>query len=320
MKKIVFLVIGLATIFGLTCNSSSVKQAVVSQKDSPKKMQDFVINISKYTRKFDTNFIIIPQNGEELAYTNGDISKKPNENYLKAIDGFGIEELFYNETFKPNEYRIGILQKLKDQKTILVSEFVNDSSFVKDAQNKNENEGFISFIRTKENYHYSIIPEKIHHENNNDISSLKEVKNFLYLINNSNFYSKSKFLEAISNTNYDLIFIDLYHNGVLFKKEEIEKLKQKKNGGKRLVVCYMNIGAAEKYRNYWKRDWTLGNPSWLKKKYDGYDNEFWVEYWNKDWQKIIYGNDDSYAKKIIDAGFNGIYLDNIEAYYFLYNE
>ena len=320
MKKIVFLVIGLATIFGLTCNSSSIKQAVVSQKDSPKKMQDFVINISKYTRKFDTNFIIIPQNGEELAYTNGDISKKPNENYLKAIDGFGIEELFYNETLKPNEYRIGILQKLKDQKSILVSEFVNDSSFVKDAQNKNEKEGFISFIRTKENYHYSIIPEKIHHENSNDISSLKEVKNFLYLINNSNFYSKSKFLEAISNTNYDLIFIDLYHNGVLFKKEDIEKLKQKKNGGKRLVVCYMNIGAAEKYRSYWKRDWTLGNPSWLKKKYDGYDNEFWVEYWDKDWQEIIYGNDNSYAKKIIDAGFNGVYLDNIEAYYFLYNE
>jgi cysteinyl-tRNA synthetase len=89
MKKIVFLVIGLATIFGLTCNSSSVKQAVVIQKDAPKKMQDFVINISKYTRNFDNNFIIIPQNGEELAYTNGDISKSFNENYLKAIDGFG---------------------------------------------------------------------------------------------------------------------------------------------------------------------------------------------------------------------------------------
>ena len=41
---------------------------------------------------------------------------------------------------------------------------------------------------------------------------------------------------------------------------------------------------------------------------------------NKDWQEIIYGNDDSYAKKIIDAGFNGVYLDNIEAYYFLYND
>jgi cysteinyl-tRNA synthetase len=138
MKKIVFLVIGLATIFGLTCNSSSVKQAVVIQKDAPKKMQDFVINISKYTRNFDNNFIIIPQNGEELAYTNGDISKSFNENYLKAIDGFGIEELFYNETFKPNEYRIGILQKIKDQKTVLVSEFVNDTTFIKDAQNKNE--------------------------------------------------------------------------------------------------------------------------------------------------------------------------------------
>jgi cysteinyl-tRNA synthetase len=320
MKKIIFLIVGATAIFGLTCNSSSVTQAIVNQKNASKKMQDFVINISKYTRNFDDNFIIIPQNGEELAYTNADISKPLNENYLKAIDGFGIEELFYNETYKPNNYRIGILKKLKDQKAIFVSEFVNDSSLVNEAQKNNNQEGFVSFIRTKDNYHYAVIPEKIQGENSNDITTLKEVKNFLYLINNSNYYSKSKFLEAIANTNYDLVFIDLYHNGVLFKKEEIEKLKQKKNGGKRLVVCYMNIGAAEKYRTYFKRDWSLGNPSWLKKNYEGYENEFWVEYWNKDWQKIIYGNDDSYAKKIVDAGFDGMYLDNIEAYYFLYND
>jgi cysteinyl-tRNA synthetase len=320
MKKVIFLVIGLATILVITCNSSTATQVVSNQKDTSKKMQDFVINISKYARKFDADFIIIPQNGEELAFIGANPDKKLNTTFLNAINGFGIEELFYNETFKPNEYRIGLLQKIKDQKTILVSEYVNDTTIVNDAHNKNSNEGFISFIRTKDNYHYSIIPKKINNENSENITSLKDVKNFLYLINNSNFYSKSGFLEAISNTNYDLIFIDLYHNGVLFKKEEIERLKQKKNGGKRLVVCYMNIGAAEKYRNYWKRDWTLGNPSWLKKKYDGYDQEVWVEFWNKDWQKIVYGNDQSYLAKILEAGYDGAYLDNVEAYYFLYND
>jgi cysteinyl-tRNA synthetase len=320
MKKIDFLFIGTIGVFGLTCNSSSVTKAIVNHKDASKKMQDFVINISKYTRKSNPNFIIIPQNGEELAYTNADISKPINENYLKAIDGFGIEELHYNKIYKPNNYRIGILQKLKAQKPVFVSEFVNDTTLVKDAQKINNQEGFVNFIRTKDNYHYAVIPEKINNENSSDVTSLKDAKNFLYLINNSNYYSKSKFLEAISNTNYDLVLIDLYHNGVLFKKEEIEKLKLKKNGGKRLVVCYMNIGAAEKYRNYWKREWSLGNPSWLKKNYDGYDNEIWVEYWNKEWQKIIYGNDNSYSKKVVDAGFDGVYLDNVEAYYFLYND
>ena len=57
----------------------------------------------------------------------------------------------------------------------------------------------------------------------------------------------------------------------------------------------------------------------LKKKYDGYTDEFWVNFWEKEWQTIIYGNDNSYMKKIITAGFDGAYLDNVEAYYFLFH-
>lgn len=36
--------------------------------------------------------------------------------------------------------------------------------------------------------------------------------------------------------------------------------------------------------------------------------------WDENWQAIIYGNDDSYLKKIIDAGFDGVYLDIIDAF------
>lgn len=291
-----------------------------SPKNPAVKMQDFIIKIAKYARKYDANFIIIPQNGEELAFNNANPDKGLNVKFLEAIDGFGIEELYYNGTYKPNEYRIGLLKKIKNHKSILVSEFVTDTLWTKDAIDQNEQAGFLSFVRTPNNYHYEKIPTKIHQENNRDITSLKEVKNFLYLINDRNFKNKSTFIDSIANTNYDLVFIDLYHKGELLTKEAINQLKHKKNGGKRLVVGYMNIGAAETYRRYWNRAWQIGNPSWLKKKYEGYDNEFWVEYWNKEWQKIIVGNDDSYLKKIIAAGFDGVYLDNVEAYYFLYND
>jgi len=288
-------------------------------KNSAEKMQDFIINISHYSRNIKPNFIIIPQNGAELAFTKGKTDKELNQKFLNAIDGFGIEELFYNETLKPDQYRIGLLDKIKATETIIVSEFVKDSALVKDSYARNEKAGFYCFTRTEDNYHYTLIPNKIYSENKNPIEKLSDIKNFLYIINNSNYYSKSAFITALKNTNYDLIFMDLYHNGVKFNKEELEKIKVKKNGAKRLVIGYMNIGAAEKYRDYWKRPWQLNNPKWLKKKYDGYDQEIWVEYWNKDWQNIIYGNNDSYTKKIIDAGFDGVYLDNVEAYYFLYN-
>ena len=39
-----------------------------------------------------------------------------------------------------------------------------------------------------------------------------------------------------------------------------------------------------------------------------------VRYWDPDWQAIIYGNHDSYLAKILSAGFDGVYLDLIDAY------
>ena len=42
--------------------------------------------------------------------------------------------------------------------------------------------------------------------------------------------------------------------------------------------------------------------------------------WNKDWQNIIYGNENSYLNKIIDANFDGVYLDIIDAFEYYENK
>ena len=54
-------------------------------------MQDFVVNISNYAREYDTDFIIIPQNGIELAFNNTDSNDGLNSTFLSAIDGFGVD-------------------------------------------------------------------------------------------------------------------------------------------------------------------------------------------------------------------------------------
>ncbi len=147
---------------------------------------------------------------------------------------------------------------------------------------------------------------------------MNDAKNFLYLIGDAGFQTKQDLINAISVANFDVILIALFFNEIAFTSSEIQQLKNKANGGKRLVISYINIGAAENYRYYWKDNWKLHRPNWLKKPYEGYEDEIWVKFWKKDWQEIIYGNDNSYIKKIIDAGFDGAYLDNVEAYYFLY--
>jgi cysteinyl-tRNA synthetase len=180
------------------------------------------------------------------------------------------------------------------------------------------NEGFICFPRTSSNYHYTQVPDSVIQPNTNDITQLSQAQNYLYLISTDNFSSKQGMINAIAATNYDIVLIDLFFNEEEWTSSEIGQLKNKANGGQRKVISYISIGSAEKFRYYWKKGWGLHHPLWLKRKYEGYDDEFWVKFWKKDWQDIIYGNDDSYMKKILNAGFDGAYLDNVEAYYFLY--
>jgi cysteinyl-tRNA synthetase, unknown class len=237
---------------------------------------------------------------------------------MQAINGFGVEELFYNGTYSLDNERLSMLQQLKSTKKIMVAEYVSDNSKINDAILLNYNEGFICFPRNNANYHYSQIPDHITQSNDNDITHLSLAENYLYLISTDNFTSKQDMIQAISATNYDVVLIDLFFNETELTPADVKQLKTKANGKQRKVISYINIGSAEKFRYYWKKNWGLHHPLWLKRKYEGYDDEFWVKFWEKEWQKIIFGNDNSYIKKIIDAGFDGAYLDNVEAYYFLY--
>jgi len=80
------------------------------------------------------------------------------------------------------------------------------------------------------------------------------------------------------------------------------------------VIAYMSIGEAESYRYYWKTAWNTNMPVWMGQENPNWHGNYKVRYWMKKWQKIIYGNDNSYVKKIINQGFDGVYLDIIDAY------
>lgn len=283
------------------------------------KMQQFVIDISHSARQKKSNFIIIPQNGIELCFSDLASDQGFDMDYMNAINGVGIEELFYDKTKVDDDYRLKMAQKIQTKKKVFVADYTPSMTNYHSAITQCDENGFIPFPRLNNNYDYSSIPSQpTWNENNNDILSLEEAKNYLYLISDAHFSTKSAFINAIDTTNYDVLFIDLFFKGQPFTKSDIQQLKTKDNGGKRLVIAYMDIGSAEKYRYYWESKWKLHHPNWLKKKYDGYNDEIWVKFWNKEWKDIIYSGSDSYLDRILNAGFDGVYLDNVEAYYFLY--
>lgn len=81
----------------------------------------------------------------------------------------------------------------------------------------------------------------------------------------------------------------------------------------------MSIGEAENYRYYWQKAWKLHRPKWLDRVNPDWAGNYKVRYWNPEWQKIICGDGDSYLNRILAAGFDGVYLDIIDAFEYYEN-
>ncbi len=287
-------------------------------------MRDFVVGISEYARAFDASFVVIPQNGIELVSSNGEANGPLHGTYVEAIDGHGQEDLFYgyNKDDKAtpeseNAYLRSFLDKsLAEGSTILVTDYCSTPSHMDDSYSRNHAQGYVSFAADeRELDRIPGYPDPIYGENESEVNSLHDVRNFLYMINPGRFSTKQDFIQAVTSTNYDLLIMDLFFNDdTPFLAEDIGQLKSKANGGSRLVVAYMSIGEAEDYRYYWQSDWKKNPPSWMDGENPAWEGNFKVWYWEEEWQAIIFGSDASYLGKILAAGFDGVYLDIIDAY------
>ncbi len=317
--KIFYLFYMVIFLMVISCNKDDEIDPVYRQR-----MRTFVISISQYARSFQSGFIVVPQNGIEIITDNGESDGPLNGDYMQAIDGHGQEDLFYgyNHDNEPTpEADSKYLQSFLDLsnaggKTILVTDYCSDTNLMEHSYEMNHSKGYISFAADhRELDNIPSYPSEPFNSNSGNISSLVQVKNFLYLINPSYYTLKEELIDALIHTSYDLLIMDLFFDEhTMFDHTEINQIKTKANGGKRLVLCYMSIGEAEDYRYYWQSSWEENKPVWLEGENPDWEGNYLVRYWEKEWQDIIFGNDGSYTKKILDAGFDGIYLDIIEAY------
>ncbi len=78
---------------------------------------------------------------------------------------------------------------------------------------------------------------------------------------------RETWLEALRNSDYDVIYIDSFYNHrarpeeqTPLTAEEVESLKYKPGGGRRQVIAYLDIGSAEQNRWYCQDDWIWIDP------------------------------------------------------------
>lgn len=306
----------------------SCKKDKVEKIDYKQEMRTFVQNISIYAKGVSPGFIVIPQNGEQLLTIDGLAEGSLATDYIQAIDGIGREDLFYgyeNDDDATSTSAKGEMIPFTDIAKnnglkVLVTDYCSSPSKMSDSYAQNFSKGYISFAadhRELDNLpFYSTTPFRV---DTNDIVTLSDAQNFLYIINTANYESKASFINAVSSTNYDAIIMDINFNDEFFTASEINQLKQKVNGGLRKVICYMSIGEAENYRYYWQGFWNATPPQFIVAENSQWAGNYKVKYWDKEWQSIIYGSSNSYLSKILNTGFDGVYLDIIDGFEYFEN-
>lgn len=95
-----------------------------------------------------------------------------------------------------------------------------------------------------------------------------------------------------------------------------ETIAALQNSGK-AVLCYFSIGEAENYRSYWRKEWKKNPPAFLGPENPRWKGNFKVRYWDDSWWSFVL---QPYLDSIIRQGFDGVYLDIIDAYWFWHEE
>lgn len=310
-----------------------------SDFDYRQAMRDFVIGIAARARTVDPDFIVIPQNGNELITLDGESDGSLAQSYVTVIDGVGREDLLYgyenDDEATPadeTEYMLGFLDRAETTGIeVLVTDYCTTEESVDDTYTRNGARGYISFAAERDLAGIPTYPAQPPGVHNGNVTDLSDANNFLYILDPWGFGSREAYLDALRGSKHDLLIVDLYApdssgDGVMpLSASELNSLGAKNGGGTRLVVAYMSIGEAEDYRPYWNPSWERDPPEWLERENRDWPGNYKVRYWLESWQEIILGpggasitsvppDPGSYLGLILTAGFDGVYLDIIDAF------
>lgn len=116
--------------------------------------------------------------------------------------------------------------------------------------------------------------------------------------------------QTVAKINADIKVIDYTSDGFTpFTKEQVAQMR---GDSASKIISYLSIGEAEDYRPYWKKVRDGNPPDWLGPTNPAWPGNLKVKFWLDGWKRIVMSQLDT----IIDAGFDGAYLDIIDGYEF----
>ncbi len=115
----------------------------------------------------------------------------------------------------------------------------------------------------------------------------------------------------------DLVVTDYSRDGAESGRYTADEVAVMRRGGATKVLAYLSIGEAEDYRYYWQDGWRPGAPAWLGPANPDWRGNYKVRYWDAEWRAVLFGaegEDGAYLDRILARGFDGVWLDVVDAY------
>lgn len=117
---------------------------------------------------------------------------------------------------------------------------------------------------------------------------------------------------AIASSGFPGVVMDYSSDGTEDGEFSPSQITTIKNAGMQ-ALCYFSIGEAEDYRFYfdpaWKRPAT--RPSWFGRENPDWRGNFKVRYWSTAWRDAALK---PYLQRIVAQGYDGVYLDIVDAF------
>jgi len=126
----------------------------VTREDLARRMVALIERISRYAKAHDPDFLVVPQNCPEL-YTWSYWSGTPNDAYLDAVDGIGLESVFYIAHDKPadadwcRENRDNAHALHKAGKVVLGVDYATRPEVIRDAYQSMRSIGFVPYVSVR---------------------------------------------------------------------------------------------------------------------------------------------------------------------------
>ncbi|MBL4613609.1 MAG: hypothetical protein JKY27_01870, partial [Magnetovibrio sp.] len=302
--------------------------------DFRENMRQLVQKVSTFGRAFNPNFVVLAENGLGLvskANPQDDSQFFPARTYIRSIDGVlqpnllktlqgpakGDADVKEAPTITEARKRLtaNVITAQQMGLKVFNLEYANKAAKTDQTLRTSASKGFVAFVANSPQLsNVPRYPKSAYNANSQSLKTLHQAKNYLYIANSQGFGSASDYVQKLAMTNHDIIITSVFHGRTALSKLDVQRLKYKKLGSRRLVLAEIDLSSAATYHYYWQAGWGVGTPAFISVPFIEDPDRYRIAFWDPAWQEVLMGNPNSYLYGIIDLGFDGVVLKGVDAW------